>query len=300
MNRFFMHISWIDSQIVSDTLTSIENALQYSKEPTEFLFVLNEQTFSDKPLEKTVKEQWEYFIHHPFIKKCKLEYITDDDSLAGVASTRIKYLIRDGVNYWGESDCYLPLEYFYIAENFHKEYKDRPYILTFSDRKMWAGWELSEHESVRNTTLEKLDKNIPEQAFLRCDGPISLKQLYEFNEKQSDPKIELMPFNIIPGQTNTLNSTLAILSDKMPENLVCPDLLVASEDYNIQWSRLYYKIPQFHVSNIIKGHDNGNPKKRTNIIDPMGPRSKNHEILIQNDREKISEWIKKLYEGKIK
>ncbi len=296
-----MHISWIDSQIVSRTLDSIENALKYSTEPTEFIFFLNEQTILDTPLEKSPKECWENFIHHPFIVRgCKIITITNDDPPFGVSVPRLRWMIRDGVNYWGESDCYLPLEYFYVAENFHKQCTDRPYILSFSERKMWPGWELQEHESVRNETLESLNKD-PDRKFLKCDSIIgSLEKLYEFNEKQGDPKIERIPDNVIPGQQNTLNSTALILSDKMPENLICPSLIMTHEDFCLQFSRLYYKIPQYHVANIIKGHDNWNPLKRTNIVDPMGPRKAELLKYFNLERNDMLNWINQLHSGQIK
>jgi hypothetical protein len=299
MNRFIMHISWIDSQIVSRTLDSIESALQYSTEPTEFVFFLNEQTFLDTPLEKTPKECWENFIHHPFMKKVQVVYKTNNDLPFGVSRPRIDWMIRDGVNYWGESDCYLPLEYFYVAEHFHKQCQNPPYILSFSERKMWPGWEMQEHESVRNESLESLDK-IPEKRFLKCDSILSLNQLYAFNESQGNPKIERIPDNVIPGQQNTLNSTALILSDKMPQNLLCPSLIMTHEDFCLQFSRLYYKIPQYHVSNILKGHDNWNPMKRTNIIDPMGPRKQPLLDYFNKERNDMWEWLNKLHKGQIK
>lgn len=299
-NRFIMHISWIDAQIVPQTLDSIVNALQYSSKPTEFLFFLNEQTITDAPMEKTPKECWEYFIHHPFIKECQLIYKTNDDPPFGVSQPRRDWMIRDGVNYWGESDCLLPLEYFYVSENFHKECKDRPYILTFSERKMWPGWELHEHENIRRLSLETLDKNVPDQAFLRCDGPMSLELLYAFNEKHGDPKIEKLPMEMVPGQQNSIEGTLAVLSDKMPQHLICPDLILSHDDACLQWSRLYYRIQQYHVSNILKGHDNWNPKKRTNIEIGMRDRSDGHKKFINSDRIAIGEWITKLFKGEIR
>ena len=299
-NRFIMHISWIDSQIVSRTLDSIQNALQYSTEPTEFIFFLNEQTILDTPLEKTPKECWEHFIHHPFMKKVQINYITNNDPPFGVSVPRIKWMIRDGVNYWGESDCYLPLEYFYVAENFHKQCNDHPYILSFSERKMWPGWELQEHESVQNVTAESLDKSGDEEKkFLICSTIIpSLERFYQFNEKQGDPKIIKMPDNVIPGQQNTLNSTALIISDKMPEDLICPSLIMTHEDFCLQFSRLYYKIPQYHVTNIIKGHDNWNPLKRTNIALGMSRRSDQLQSYFDKERQQMGDWLRNLYNNK--
>ena len=165
---------------------------------------------------------------------------------------------------------------------------------------MWAGWEMHEHEAVRHETLDTLSKDIPEQFCLRCDGPMSLEYLYEFNEKQGDPKIERIPDNVTPGLQNTLNSTALILSDKMPQNLICPTLTMTHEDFCLQYSRLYHKIPQYQVSNIIKGHDNWNPLKRTNIIDPMGPRKQALLDYFNTERQEMIAWLQCLHEGKLK
>jgi hypothetical protein len=195
MNRFIMHISWIDAKIVSQTLTSIQNALQYSKVPTEIVLFLNEQTFVDTPLEKTPQQQWDYFIDHPLVKNCTVIKKTDDDEFWGVAKFRREFMNRDGITYWGESDCMLPLEYFYVSEEFDKlRNPEDPWVLSFAVRKMWGGWESIEHPSVKHLQNHE---QLPVGDFMRVDAPFGntteerLNNLYKFNESQGNPEIIL-------------------------------------------------------------------------------------------------------------
>jgi len=277
MNRFIMHISWIDAKIVYQTLTSIQNAYQYSNEQTEFILLLNEQTFIDTPTEKSPEQQWEYFLDHPFIKHCQIIKKTDNDEFWGVAKFRREFMNKNGLTYWGESDCMVPLEYFYIAENFNNQLNSsNPWVLSFAVRKMWGGWELIEHPSVQSL---KNHEGLALGDFLRCDSQFGataeerLNNLYSFNEGQGNPEIVLLNGSRIEG-------ALTILKN-MPDDLICPDIDFFHEDYNLELMMQYYQIPQYHVKNIIKGHDNWNPEKRTNIDNSM---TRNEKAITRKDQ----------------
>ena len=288
-----MHISWVDSKMVYGTLDSVQNALQYSTEPTEFIFALNEQTLLDNNPKIPPNETWKEFMHHPIIPNCKIVKIDNKNELYGISKFCRDYYNKDGLTYWGECDCYVPAEFFYVNENFQRTHKERPYVLTFANRKMWPGWELIEHPEVVNRSLYEsdsgyLDKNIIEQQFLRCDGPMSEKFLYKFNEQQGDPEIVLLSGQRIEG-------TLCTLSDGMPEKLLCPDNIFCHADYNLQLSMGFYHIPQYHVRNIIKGHDMFHPNKRSNM-NVTASRSSNVQKQMDQDREVMLNWVHKLYQ----
>ena len=291
MNRFIMHISWIDAKIVAQTLTSIQNAYQYSNEQTEFILLLNEQTFIDTPTEKSPEQQWEYFLDHPFIKHCQIIKKTDNDEFWGVAKFRREFMNKNGLTYWGESDCMLPLEYFYIAENFDVQSNLlHPWVLSFAVRKMWDGWQLIEHPLVKLKDLSEL----PENDFLRCDSQFGsnveerLSNLYKFNETQGDPEILLLPNSRIEG-------ALTILKN-IPDDVFCPQIDFFHEDYNLELMMRYYQIPQYHVSNILKGHDNWNPEKRTNIDNSM---TRNPKAIERKDlnQKHMFDYVKNKFEG---
>ena len=290
MNKFIMHISWIDAKIVPQTLTSIQNALKYSNVPTEIILLLNEQTFIDTPLEKTPEQQWEYFMDHPLIKDCTIIKKNDNDEFWGVAKFRREFMNKNGLTYWGESDCLLPLEYFYVSENFDQLEKQHDrWVLSFAVRKMWGGWDIIEHPSVQHLADHE---GLPKGDFMRCDSQFGsnleerLENLYKFNEAQGDPKIVLLPDSRIEGAITVLKN--------MPDDLICPDIDFFHEDHNLELMMRICDIPQYHVSNIIKGHDNWNPDKRTNIDNAMTRNPKASERKDANHKA-MMEYIQKKF-----
>jgi len=298
MNRYLIHIAWFDVKLVCTNLTSVQKALEYSTVPTEIMLVLNEQTFIDKPEKGEPSDMWKEFMNHPLIPQCKIVKITNDDPFTGVSRVRRDYRSKDGLTYWGESDCFLPLECFYVAETFQNTHKERPYVMTFATRKMWGGWELIEHPLVVNKTMigydSMTDKNNIEEYRLHFSGPMSPEWLYEFNEKQGDPEIILLPEPRIEG-------ALTILSDNMPEPLLCPTQDFIGEDFCLQMAMKYYNIPQFHVKNILKGHDTANPLKRTNVSKEKLKTGYSNAGKIRKEKEEkeMFDFIKSLYKNNI-
>jgi len=258
MNRYLLHIAWFDVALIKRNLTSLQRAMEYSIDPIDIVLVLNEQTFIDSPAAGEPKDMWNYFIDHPLIPKCTLIKITNNDAFTGVSRVRRDFRSKDGFTIWGESDTILPLEGLYIAETFHRQHKERPYVMTFATRKMWPGWELIEHPLFVDKSLDTLDPNIPEQDVMRFGGKLTEEWLYDFNDKQGDPEIILLPRPRIEG-------ALTILSEGMPEPLLCPTQDFIGEDFCLQMAMEFYGIPQYHVKNILKGHDTANPNKRTNV-----------------------------------
>ena len=161
-NRVILQIHWIDSKVVYDTLTSIQNALQYSTEPTEIILLLNEQTFVDKPLVGNPSDMWKYFINHSLIQKCQIVKVDNNDKFWGNANFRREYINDNGLTYWMESDCLIPIEFFYLTEEFHKKCNEKEYVLSFAGRKMWGDWNIIEHPLIQNIGLGDLSKEKPE------------------------------------------------------------------------------------------------------------------------------------------
>jgi hypothetical protein len=102
--------------------------------------------------------------------------------------------------------------------------------------------------------------------------------------------------------TSRIEGTLCTLSDGMPKNLLCPNNIFSHGDYNLELSMKYYNIPQFHVKNLIKGHDQCNPNKRSNIIGKSitSDRSTNVKNQMDKDKKAMHDWIQKLYNGELK
>jgi len=284
MNRFIMQISWIDAKVAPGTLTSIQNALQYSSQPTEIVLLLNEQTFVDKPLVGEPADMWRYIMDHPLIPKCRIDKVTNNDKFWGNANFRRDYITDDGVTYWGEADCYLPMEFFFLAEEFHKKSPTKEYALSFAGRKMWGDWNIIEHPSVQNVGLGDLSKDKPEEAFLRCDTTMTLEQLYDFNSKQGDPEIIQLPKPRIEGAMTTVTPKL--------KNLISSEIDFFHEDYCLELAMQVCGIPQYHIRNILKGHNMVHPDKRANIFN-QAQRDDNN-VAVQKKQEcmvKVGKFI---------
>lgn len=284
-----MQVSWIDAKVAPEAMTSIMNALKYSKVPTEVVILLNEQTFVDTPLEGVPSDMWRYINDHPLMKIARIDKVTNNDAFWGNANFRRDYIKWDGVTYWGEADCLLPLEFFYVTEEFDRMTPHRPYVLTFAGRKMWADWNIIEHPLVRDKKLEDFDKDKPEEAFLRCDTTMTLEQLYDFNSKQGIPQVNALPRHRIEGAMTTLSAGL-------PKDIIAPDIDFFHEDYSLELSLPYFKIPQFHVVNILKGHNMVHPDKRANIFN-QAQRDDNNIASTKKKEcmDKVVEHTKSLY-----
>lgn len=272
MNRFIMQISWIDAKVAPEAMTSVLNALKYSQVPTEVVLLLNEQTFVDTPLEGVPSDMWRYIVDHPLYKMARTDVVTNDNQFWGNANFRRDYIKRDGITYWGEADCLVPLEYFALAEWFDTVVQQKPYILSYAGRKMWADWDIIEHPLVKGKNLDDLSKDKPEEAFLRCDTTMTLEQLYDFNSKQGEVQIIMLPRPRIEG-------AMTILSAGIPEEAIAPDIDFFHEDYSLELSLPHFKIPQFHVSNLLKGHNMVHPDKRANIFNQAKREDNNLAVI---------------------
>lgn len=253
MNLFQMHIMWYEAEMLNETLDSLQNALRYSTKPTEIRICLNTQTYLEEPIEGTPEDMIEKFIHHPVLEKATIIRKTNNDTFYNIADWRREQYSSEGCTYWGESDCLIPREYFYTVENLNI---DHPYFLAFASRKMWEpSWIKVEHEEL---------KNIPHSIGKSTDAPfnwddyISYDQLKDFNRKQKEIKVLKLYAPKIDG-------SLIVLSPGLPQFI--PDKMhFVEEDACAQFCFEKNNIPQYLVSNILKGHNYKHPLKRTNTL----------------------------------
>lgn len=250
-----MHIMWYESEMVWETLDSIQDALQHSMVPVQFQFCLNAQTYLEEPLVGTSDDMFREFINHPLMNKAELIYKTNDDAFYNIGDWRrdvydptAKYTV------WGETDCLLPEDFFYILSQVQI---DSPHLLTFASRKMWDNsWDCVEHEYVEGF------KRIPGNPYTapkpyNSDDVITQQQLNVFNEQYED---------IILRQLDTckIDGSLLCLSNGLPTPFIAPDMHFVREDTCAEQTFIRYNIPQYVVKNRMKGHNYGHPKKRTN------------------------------------
>ena len=251
MILYQQHIMWYESKMINETLDSLENALPYSSTPIKLSFCLNSQTYLETPMSGEPEDMFQEFIDHPILKNAEIIYKTNNDPFYNIGDWRREmYSPNSKYTVWGESDTLVPLEYFYILDSLQIQ---EPHILSLSSRKMWDGsWIPVEHISLQHNTS---DHDI--LGILSCGSYISYPQLIEFNDQYGD-------IDIIKLNTNKIDGSLLSLSSNLPSPFISPDQHFVGEDTGAELFFQKKGIPQYHITNKIKGHNYNHPQKRTN------------------------------------
>jgi hypothetical protein len=263
MNKilYTLHVMWYESKMLNETLDSLNDAIKNSQETIDIHLCLNSQTFIEKPEEGIVPEtMFDEFITHPVLENAVIMKKTDSDEFYNIGDWRrdiygseydYKYIV------WGESDCLVPEDYFFLLNNINI---DHPHFVSLATRKMWdSTWDDVEHVWIkpypRNGPAER-----PEQAPVpfNCTDYISLEQLNEFNSK-FDPVLVKLDYLKIDGN-------MTALSKGLPYPFLPIDLHFAREDYCLEMFFAQKQIPQYHIATRLKGHNQVHPKKRIGTL----------------------------------
>ena len=242
---------WYESKMMNETFDSIQFALKNTTIPVEFFFVLNSQTYWEKPLIGNAVDMFNEFKNHPIFKIATVVEKTDNDPLYNVGDLRRECYKKDyKYTVWGESDSLLPEDFFYILENIDINEK---HALTFASRKMWDHtWTHVEHVNLRDLKLDGI------HPFWRNDVQLNQSQLNSFNESSGDVIIE----QIEQGRQKIDGSTVCVSSGfDVP---FVSEQGCFGEDTSFEYYLKIKKIPQYLVSNRIKGHNYIHIDKRTN------------------------------------
>lgn len=281
MILYQQHIMWYESEMLNETLDSLQASLLHSTLPVKLKFCLNSQTYLEKPKEGNAEDMFKQFLNHPTLKDAEIIYKTDEDDFYNIGDWR-----REVYNYnfkytvWGESDCLIPEDYFYILSNLDIE---EPHILSLASRKCWdETWTIVEHEDLQK--YPNLNNQIPtheELAPFRYYDCISLQELNDFNNKY-DIIIKQLPFCKVDG-------SLLALSNNLPTPFIAHDLHFVREDTCAEMFFQKKQIPQFCITTRIKGHNYYHPKKRMNT---MSSRNDSEYIsMAQNSNSIISKFL---------
>jgi hypothetical protein len=252
------HIMWYESEMINETLNSLQSSLQYCSLPVDLKFCLNSQTYLEKPIKGKSEDMFKIFLDHPILKKAEIIYKTNNDPFYNIGDWRREIYSNDfKYTIWGESDCLIPEDYFYILSNIKIE---EPHVLSLASRKCWdETWTIVEHNDLKS--LHKVDMNNPtfklEYFPFRYFDNINQTQLNEFNSKGEEIKIKKLPVVKIDG-------SLLTLSKNLPTPFISPEMNFVREDYCAQLFFQIKNIPQYLISNRIKGHNYFHPLKRTN------------------------------------
>ncbi len=261
-----MHIMWYESKMINETLDSIQLAIDNSIQPVDVIICLNSQTYIEKPDPGcTPIAMFDEFKNHPVLENATIIHKTDSDEFYNIGDWA-----RDiyGPNYdykyiiWGESDCLIPEDYFFLLQNIEI---DHPHTISLANRKMWdTTWDEIEHPFIqqipRTGPIEEPQRNTPEP--YGVGHYISLEQLNEFN-KQYDPIL-------IKLNTPKIDGCMTAVSRGFKTPFIAPGLHLGGHDFYMELFMKKYNIPQYHISTRLKGHNCTHPLKRTGTSTPRG------------------------------
>jgi hypothetical protein len=240
--------------MISETLDSLSYALKHSKLGVDLKFCLNSQTYLEEPIDGKAEDMFDEFLHHPILNGAEILYKTDDDPFYNIGDWRREVYDKDyKYTVWGESDCLLPMDFFYILSEINIQH---PHILSFASRKMWdSSWDCVEHKEV-----EKCQRTIENSQQMpnpyNCSNVITQWQLDNFNIKY--------PIELILNNTVKIDGALLCISNGIDFQFIADDMNFVREDFCAETVFKIKRIPQYVVKTRMKGHNYGHPLKRTN------------------------------------
>jgi hypothetical protein len=240
--------------MIWETLDSLEAALKHSKLDVDLKFCLNSQTYLETPIKGKAEDMFDEFLEHPILKGAELVYKTNDEPFYNIGDWRREIYNKEyKYTVWGESDCLIPTDFFYILSEINIEH---PHILSFASRKMWdTTWNCVEHKE-----LEKYERSVdnPYQAPTPYNSSdvINQRELDEFNNK-TDIEIQL-------NNTVKIDGSLLCISNGIDFQFIADDMNFVREDFCVEIVFKIKRIPQYIVKTRMKGHNYSHPLKRTN------------------------------------
>jgi hypothetical protein len=276
-----MHVMWYESKMLNETLDSVQHALQFSSLPVKFKFCLNAQTFIESPDVGTSEDMFLEFINHPLLKDAEIIYKRNEDGFYNATDWR-RDIYDSNAKYtvWGESDCLMHEDYFYILCSLDLP---KPHIVTPATRKMWdTSWNVVEHKAVKS------HPNWQSIQFpLSALHIINLQQLNEFNS-QFDIEIEQIP-------VCKIDASLLAISGGVYEKFIPENLHFTLDDTSAErfFERRGY--PQYVIKTRIKGHNFEHPLKRANTSS-----TRNDDVYKKYAKEAkhiFSEFVTNLYKN---
>lgn len=256
-----LHLMWYETDMLEEHLDSLDAALSnlYVPVDVEFILCANHQTYIEQPDDSEFALSLATRIWR-LSEKYKNSNIPEPiwwnkaqfDPFYNIGDFRrdtYKRLDDNGYLVWGEVDALIPDTYFAILGAMAEDpLFDHPHVLTFASRKMWdSTWTMTEHTRLQARPRE----HVPPP--FRYDDYITQQELDEYN-RGLDPTIVQLP-------TVKLDGALVSLRNGLPQHIP-DDMHFAREDFIAQEVFNFHGIPQYHVSNVLKGHNYNHPKKR--------------------------------------
>jgi hypothetical protein len=228
---------------------------------------------------------FEEFINHPIMKNDNTYIIYKDqsDAFYNIADFR-REIYDPNAKYtiWGESDCLLPHNLFYILGSISIP---QTHILSFASRKMWDNtWDEVEHIYVKDYPRYK-DSIFNAPKPYNSSDIITQKELDELNDKYEDTEI-------VKLKNHKVDGSLLCISGGIIEKFIPEKMHFVREDTCAEKFFEKRNIFQYHVTNSMKGHNYVHPLKRTNTNS-----TRNDEAFIKYKTESeavMIEFVNKL------
>jgi hypothetical protein len=248
------HIMWYESKMISETLDSLSYALKHSKLGVDLKFCLNSQTYLEEPIDGKAEDMFDEFLHHPILKEAEIVYKTNDEPFYNIGDWRREVYDKNyKYTVWGESDCLLPMDFFYILSEIQIQ---PPHILSFASRKMWdSSWDCVEHKEIEKYKRE-IDNRLSAPKPYNSSDIITQWQLDNFNGK--------CPIEVALNGTVKIDGSLLCISNGIDFQFIGDDMNFVREDFCAEMVFKIKRIPQYVVKTRIKGHNYSHPLKRTN------------------------------------
>lgn len=263
MSRFLyqMHVMWYEVEMVPETLDSLSRALQYASIPVDIKVCFNKQTFLEQPVVDNINESFDKLSKHPVLENASIVEKTNEDGFFNVGDWRREVRTTEGYTIWGESDTLVPNIYFPLIEQIWgiRDQLQNPHVLSLASRKMWdASWLSVEHPAVHNYNVFSNGKSDALRP-LGHDHYITQEELDVFNNQYADD----VGMTIV--HPPKLDGSMLALHPNVPQ-LIADDVPMVGEDFCAQLALTALNIPQYHIGNIIKGHNYHHPTKRVNTL----------------------------------
>lgn len=248
------HIMWYESMMINETLDSLEIAIQNSHFPVDLEFCINLQTYIESPISGSTFDMIAHFIHHPILKNANITYKTNQEAFFNIGDWR-RDIYNSEYKYtvWGESDCLVPSDYFYILSML--DITD-PHIVTLASRRMGDNtWDIVEHEAL---------VSYPRNPLNGYDAPNSLSSIDTISYDEMEKFNEQFDINVLRLNTLKVDGALVALSSRLPTPFIPIDMHFAREDTCAERFFDLNGIHQYIIKTRIKGHNYRHPLKRTN------------------------------------
>ena len=263
-----IHIMWYEYALIAEHFASVKHAYLPMKEfvDLELRVFANKQTYLETPDRDGVMDMFEEEIKSALFDEpwapVDLTWITDEEPFYCMADQRREVTNPEGWVVQGETDCLLPQVFFKALSDAATAnvFTDPTYALTWAYRKMWDfTWNHVEHPLFRMAEYQNTDIPLADRP-RGCRYPydfrdyISQDVLDEFNKNY--PTAEIM--RVIPPKLD--GSLLAFW--RLEEKLIPDDMHIGTDDLCAMRAMDILGIPQYHIINVIKGHNYNHPLKR--------------------------------------